>query len=57
MPDVDELAQAAFAAYGEAVGGRNHQGQPIPAWEDLGDEIRGAWRAATQAVMDRCCEE
>lgn len=57
MFDIDELARAAFAAYGEAVGGRNHQGLPIPAWEDLGEEIQAAWRAAAQAVVVGCCAE
>lgn len=49
----EQLARAAYQAYGEATGGRNYRGEPMPAWEDLGDTIRGAWAAATTAVLDR----
>lgn len=48
--DDQELAQVAYAAYGEATGGKNYQGEPMPAWADLGDTIQGAWRAAAQAA-------
>jgi hypothetical protein len=35
MPDApdDHLARAAYAAYGQATGGLNYQGLPMPEWE------------------------
>lgn len=54
--DVEQAAQAAYRAYGEHTGGKNYRGEPMPAWEDLGDTIRGAWVAATTAVADRVTE-
>lgn len=44
------LARRAYQAYGEAVGWRNYRGDPMPAFDDLGDPIQGAWRAAASAV-------
>lgn len=40
------LARTAYAAYGEATGGKTHDGRNMPAWDDLGDTIQGAWAAA-----------
>ena len=57
MLDIDQLAQAAYDAYGETTGHKNYQGLPMPAWEDLGDQIQGAWRAAVQAVVDKASGE
>lgn len=45
-----ELAQAAYKAYGEATGGLNYQGLPMPEWDDLGDVIQYAWLTAAEAV-------
>lgn len=44
--DTEALARTAYRTYGEAM----YQGQPMPAWEDLGDTIRAAWRRAAEAV-------
>ncbi len=55
MSDYDdrrELAEIAFTAYSTAVGGKNVQGSPIPAWADLGEVVQGGWVAAAQAVSD-----
>lgn len=46
----DDLARAAYAAYGQATGGLNYQGLPMPGWEALGETIQGAWIAATRAT-------
>lgn len=46
----DSLARIAYRAYGEATGNRNYQGQPMPAWEDLGETIQQAWIAAAEQV-------
>ncbi|SHI68844.1 hypothetical protein [Streptomyces sp. 3214.6] len=48
--DPVDLARTAYAAYGEATGGLNYRGLPMPAWEDLGDTIQQAWIAAVIAV-------
>lgn len=48
--DSAQLARAAYAAYGETTGGRNYQGQPMPAWEDLGEVIQQAWTVAATTV-------
>lgn len=48
--DVDRVAQAAYAAYGEATGRKNVRGEAMPAWEDLGGVIQSAWRASVRAA-------
>lgn len=53
QPAPTELAQAAYAAYGEWTGGLNHRGEPMPRWDDLGETIRRAWVAAAGAVERR----
>lgn len=56
MPDpetpegLDALAQLAYAAYTDYTGGLNYLGLPCPPWGELGERIRGAWRAASDAV-------
>ena len=48
----ETLGEIAFAAYDRSRGGVNHLGQPTPRWPDLPSEIREAWCAAAQAVVD-----
>lgn len=48
--DPNELAQAAYAAYGGATSGKNHRGDPMPAWGDLGPAIQTAWEVAAEAI-------
>ena len=45
-----QLAQVAYQAYGRATDGKNYRGEPMPAWEDLGPVIQGAWIKAARAV-------
>jgi hypothetical protein len=47
---LDELAMAAYTAYGDYVEWHNYQGRDMPAWVDLGDRIQGAWKAAASRV-------
>lgn len=49
-PSAMELAQSAYAAYGEATDHQNYQGLPMPEWPDLGDQIHKAWIAAAGTV-------
>lgn len=45
-----ELAQRAYAVYGEAVGGVNVRGEPLPDWTDLGDTVQQGWIAVADQV-------
>jgi len=47
-----ELGLLAYLAYSEAVGGTTHDDRPMPAWEDLGEQVQGGWIAAAAAVVD-----
>ena len=49
-PDPD-LAKIAYDAYGEAVGGLNYMGLPMPPWDELPTKIHDGWVAATDAVV------
>lgn len=53
MADVDELAADAYRAYGQATGGLNHRGEPMPEWGELPAEIRAAWRATVEYLLAR----
>lgn len=46
----DTFARIAYRAYGDATGGLNYQGLPMPAWDNLGDTIQAAWIAAANRV-------
>lgn len=54
MPHAEypDLAQGAYAAYGQSTGGRNFRGDPMPEWDDLPEAIRTAWQAAAQNVVN-----
>lgn len=41
-----ERAQRAYEAYGAVTEHKNFQGDPMPAWDSLGDTIQAAWIAA-----------
>lgn len=38
-----KLAQIAYAAYGEATDFKNFGGEPMPAWEELPEQIQKEW--------------
>ena len=46
----DRLARLAYAAYGKVTGGKNFQGQPMPAFDDLGSTIQAAWRSGATTI-------
>ncbi|MFJ8006064.1 hypothetical protein [Streptomyces fagopyri] len=46
------LGQLNYLAYSEAVRGRAHDGQPLPAWEDLSEAAQGGWIAGAASVAD-----
>ena len=53
IPTSEELARAAYADYGATTDWKNYQGLPMPAWEDLPETIRTAWRAAVRGTTAR----
>lgn len=48
MPD---YAQMAYEAYAEHQGWKNFQGNPIPPWQDVRQDIKDAWDVAIQTVL------
>lgn len=50
QPTPLELARTGYEAYGEWTGWKNFQGNPMPPWEQLGDNIQHAWVAAAGAI-------
>lgn len=53
----DELAQIAYAAYGETTDHKNYMGLPMPTWEDLPAGVQQAWMNAAQGVRVRVMRE
>jgi hypothetical protein len=49
---LDSWARHAYHAYGEVTSFKNYQGNPMPDFDDLGETIQAAWRAATARVVD-----
>lgn len=52
MMKTEELAKIAYQAYGSVTDFKNYQGLPMPAWEDLTEKIREAWKAAVLAALN-----
>lgn len=50
--EVQYFAKGAYQAYGAVTDWKNFQGNPMPAYEDLPDQIKQAWEAASQYVVD-----
>jgi hypothetical protein len=48
-----EAGRIAYQAYGQATRFRNFQGDPMPDWGSLSDQIQQAWAASAQAVAKR----
>lgn len=46
-----DWGQIAYEAYAKHQGWKNYAGNPIPAWNDVREDIQEAWRAAAQAVL------
>jgi hypothetical protein len=53
---MDDIGRIAYAAYAKHTDGKTYDGRDMPKWEDLGERIQGAWRAAasaaTQAILN-----
>lgn len=50
LPEAELFGRLAFSAYTAAKDGVAHDGDPIPPWEHLGEDIRQAWIAAGYAA-------
>ena len=48
-----EAGRIAYNAYGRAVRFRNFQGDPMPDWGSLSDEIQKGWTMAARAVAEK----
>jgi hypothetical protein len=48
----ESRARIAYTAYGRQTGFKNFVGDPMPAFDDLPDQIRGAWIAAAGVIWD-----
>jgi len=48
---MSERAKAAYAAYGEVVGWKNFQGNPMPQFHELPEAIRQAWDSACEGAL------
>ena len=46
-----KYAKIAWKAYSDYVGGLNYLGNPLPSFEDIGEERQFAWKAAVDAVL------
>ena len=47
------LSQVAYEAYASHQDWKNYQGLPIPPWSDVRDDIKAAWDAAVDAVLQQ----
>lgn len=53
VSDPDGEAKLAYSAYGSVTNWLNYRGEPMPAWENLGDKIQSAWRVAAATAFVR----
>lgn len=47
-----ELAKIGYQAYGDKADWKNYQGLPMPAWDDLPENIKIYWQAAVKAIVE-----
>jgi hypothetical protein len=45
------LAQVAYEAYAAHQQWKNYNGDPIPPWHEVREDIKDAWQAAVSAAM------
>ena len=45
------LGQIAYESYRNAQNGKAYNGQPIPDWKDVRDDIKQAWNRAAATVV------
>jgi len=54
---LDFYAKTAYNSYGRTTKFKNFRGDPMPAWDDLPEQIRTAWRASVGDVTRLCFRE
>jgi hypothetical protein len=52
-----DLAQVAYEAYSQQVGGKSVHGEQLPPWGELNWRVRLAWHAAGRAVHREIVKE
>jgi hypothetical protein len=48
----ESRARIAYTAYGRKTGFKNRQGNQMPVFDDLPEQIRDAWIAAAGVIWD-----
>jgi hypothetical protein len=48
----ESRARIAYTAYGRKTGFKNHRGEPMPIFDELGETIQQAWIAAAGVIWD-----
>jgi hypothetical protein len=51
-PPVEDIAASAYRAYSARTGNKNFRSEPMPAFNDLPENIRIAWMVAVQQAID-----
>lgn len=46
------VEQIAYETYAAHQGWKNHEGNPIPPWDEQREDIKAAWRAAIMAALE-----
>ena len=47
----EKQAIAAYEGYSETRGWKAYNGDPLPYWPDVKEDIKEGWRAAAKAVL------
>jgi len=50
---LDELAMAAYTAYGDYVDWHTMRGDRMPGWHALEPHLQGAWKAAVSRLAEQ----
>lgn len=48
---IAQLARQLYDAYGQSAGWKNFQGNPMPTWEELPNNIRANWSASARECV------
>jgi len=50
---ITQTAKRMWDAYATRLGGKNYKGEPLPSWDDLGDERQYCWIGVSEVTSDR----
>ena len=51
--DLVKMERRMWEAYAKQAGGASFDGQPLPTWDELGEERQSCWIAAASVAADR----